>query len=296
MKKLTLMMLISLISVFCYAEEWQGYWIKAVEACEEKNYEEAGHLFDLAIETVENAGISDVPHLYVDRARLNLLLNRVELSLPDLDKALSNEKIDYQETLRALLSRFLARARLGMEQGALDDLKRFGDLKVDKPLMEMIKNKIIIRNIPDSDCYSKIMTCYFIHSGMCKSKNDIKMLKSGICLIDRADDSDCESCVEGDTEDRVCDACGFVIKPISENCLTVEGCKGWCDRTAVLGGSWCGKVFSRLRCQALCALAVYELQQGCYWCCEGGGFYKRCIKPFEDILAQIGEGCDPAWD
>jgi hypothetical protein len=288
----TLMIIASFISIFCYAEEWQNHWIKGVECCEEKQFNEASYLFDLAIESMEAEGVADHPHVYVDRARLNLLLNRTEEAISDLDKALSNEKINYQEKLRALVSRFIARAQLGIEQGALEDLKTFGELKIDKPVMEMTEKKIIIRNIPDSECYRKIMTCYFIHSGMCNSKKDIKMLKSGICLVDRACDCECENL---DSKDRRCDACGAVIQAVTKN-NSEASCRSWCDRATIAGGTWCGRVFKSGRCQGFCALVVYELQQGCYWCCEGGKFYKTCVKPFEDILAQMGQGCDPAWD
>lgn len=65
---------------------------------------------------------------------------------------------------------------------------------------------------------------------------------------------------------------------------------------AIAGAGWCGKVFKILKCQTACGWAVYEIQQGCYWCCEGKGFYKRCIKPFEDIGKYIQAPCDPMWD
>ncbi len=297
MKKFVLIAIIaSFIPILCHSEGWQEHWIKAVEYCEEKNFEEASCLFDLSIQGMEAEGVLDHPHVYVDRARLNLLLNRTEESISDLDKALSNENINAQEKLRALVSRFIARSRLGMEQGAIEDLKTFGELKIDKPTMEITRNKIIIRNIQDCDCYKKIMTCYFIHSGMCESKEDIKMLKSGIWLIERASDCGCKNCKEKNQEDRICDACGAVVHAIARDKTNDDSCRAWCDRAAVGAGTWCGKVFKSGRCQAICAVTVYELQQGCYWCCEDGNFYKKCVKPFENILAQMGQTCDPAWD
>jgi hypothetical protein len=76
----------------------------------------------------------------------------------------------------------------------------------------------------------------------------------------------------------------------------IDKCNCWCDRMAIAGAGWCGKVFKTLKCQTACGLAVYQIQQGCFWCCEGEGFYKRCIKPFEDISKYIKEPCDPMWD
>ncbi len=75
-----------------------------------------------------------------------------------------------------------------------------------------------------------------------------------------------------------------------------EECKAWCDRMTVAGATWCGKIFKGVHCQIACRLALYEIQRGCYWCCEEEGFYKRCIKPFENIAKYIKEPCDPMWD
>lgn len=287
----------SLISLSCYADSWQEHWTVAVNSCEEKRFDEANYHFDLAIQGMEDEGDESHPHVYVDRARLKMLLNRPDESLPDLDRALANKNIQYQEKLRALISRFIVRAQVGMEQGALEDLKTFGELKVDKPIIEHTKRNIIIRNMPDCDCYRKLMTCYFIHSGMCESKSNIKMLKSGICIVDKACDCGCQHCEERDSKDRICDACGMTLRATNTAINTRESnCKSYCDQGAIAGATWCGKVFKTWTCQTACGIAVYNIQQGCNWCCEGDGFYKRCVKPFEDILSRMGEGCDPAWD
>jgi len=77
---------------------------------------------------------------------------------------------------------------------------------------------------------------------------------------------------------------------------TIIGCKSLCDSTAIAAGAWCNKVFKSLPCQTGCLLAVYGLQQGCYWCCSDGAFYEKCMAPFADILGAMGNICDPAWD
>jgi tetratricopeptide (TPR) repeat protein len=278
---------------FLQANDWQEYWIKAVEQCDKKEYDSAKELFDLAICLMEENRDLDHPYIYVDRARLNLLLENNVSALADLDKALSNEKITKREKSRAIISRLIARSRLGMEKGVLEDLKNFAENSEDRPVFEKTKDHIIIRNVPDCSCYNKLMTCYFIHSGVCFSKNDIQKLSSGIWLVKK--DCSCKECNEILNNDRLCDACGSIIQADS-NKEKIETCKGWCDRMAVAGASWCAKVFKTLKCQTACALAVYQIQQGCYWCCEGEGFYKRCIKPFEDIGKYIQAPCDPMWD
>lgn len=275
------------------ANDWQTYWIKAVEECDKKEYDSAQKMFDLAIYSMEENKDLDHPYVYVDRARLNLLLENNEFALADLDKALSNEKITKSEKSRAAISRMIARSRLGIEKGVLDDLKLFAENSENRPTFEKTREYLIIRNVPDCSCYTNLMTCYFIHSGVCLSKNDIQKLNSGIWLIKK--ECGCQNCKDILTGDRLCDACGAMITA-QNNREQIDACNGWCDRMAIAGAGWCGKTFKTLKCQTACGWAVYEIQQGCYWCCDGEGFYKRCIKPFEDIGKYIQAPCDPMWD
>lgn len=187
----------------------------------------------------------------------------------------------------------IARSRLGMDQGVLEDLKLFAETSENRPSFERTKEHIIIRNVPDCSCYRDLMTCYFIHSGICFSKDDIQTLNSGIWIIKK--NCGCQKCIEILNNDRICDACGSMIR-VQNTQAKIDDCKGWCDRLAIAGAAWCGKAFKTFRCQAACGLAVHEIQQGCYWCCEGDGFYKRCVKPFEEIGKYIQAPCDPMWD
>lgn len=184
--KVILAITISFFFVCCQAETWQEYWIAAVNFCEDQNYDKASEYFDKAVAGMEQEGDFDHPHVYVDRARLKMLLNQHNESLADLDKALSNENIQYQDRERALVSRIGVRSNLGMDQGVLEDLKAFGEMKVDKPIVEHTKTHLIIRNAPNCDCYRKLMTYYFTHSGMCESENDIKILNSRTWIINKS--------------------------------------------------------------------------------------------------------------
>jgi hypothetical protein len=276
------------------ASSWQDYWIKAVENCDQRSYDVANEMFDLAIAYMEKEGDTNHPYVYVDRARLNLLLEKNELAIADLDKALANDKITQQEKSRAAISRMIARSRLGMDKGVLEDLKLFAETSENKPIMEKTREHIIIRNVPNCSCYRNLMTSYFIDSGMCESKDDIQMLNSGIWLIRRKGDCGCNKDEEKSRLDNNFNPyiAGSKINRHEQR----DSCRAWCDRMAIAGAGWCGKVFKRLDCQTACGWAVYEIQQGCYWCCDGEGFYKRCIKPFENIADYIQAPCDPMWD
>lgn len=278
--------------------EWQDDWSDAIIACKENHLEEAEFLFGKAICEMEQKKDQTHPEIYVDRSRLYLLLERNLECISDIDMALSFDCLTGEELTRAIVTRWLARSKLGLVEDAINDLDYFASVnKENLPKKEVTKKYIIIRNIPECECYRNIMTCYYIHSGICDSKEDITMTESGICIIKRAKNCGCNDCEEKKALERNCDACGRrILKPQCANQDTMKGCKDMCDRMAVAGGVWCGAKFKTGRCQAACALAVNEIRNGCHWCCKDGGFYDNCIKPFADILAMMGNVCDPAWD
>jgi hypothetical protein len=80
------------------------------------------------------------------------------------------------------------------------------------------------------------MTCYFIHSGVCLSKNDIQKLNPGIWLVKR--NCGCKNCEGILNHDRLGDACGTTIRAVNTQ-EQMDTCKGWCDRMAIAGVGWC---------------------------------------------------------
>jgi tetratricopeptide (TPR) repeat protein len=129
-----------IMNVYANASDWREYWVKAVEQCDKKEYDTAREMFDLAVYFMEENKDLDHPYVYVDRARLNLLLENNQLALADLDKALSNKKITRSEKSRAAISRMIARSRLGMDKGVLEDLKLFAESSENRPVLRKQKN------------------------------------------------------------------------------------------------------------------------------------------------------------
>lgn len=111
------------------------------------------------------------------------------------------------------------------------------------------------------------------------------MFKSGICIAKRIKKCNCTDSSRNEKN----------LKP-SNSQLSNESCQSWCNRSAVAGSAWCGKVFKAAHCQVACLLAVELLREGCNWCCAEGTVYKRCIKPFENIADYVKAPCDPYWD
>jgi hypothetical protein len=295
MKKFLFFIFIS-YSLFLSANEnmdnWKYYWIKAIEACNDAEYIEAENNFSIAINLMEQSNDSEHPNIYVDHARLYLLLKKYHESLDRIEVALNSNKLSEKEKLRAIITRIAAKSQLGISEGILEDVKFIGENY--SPKIESTEKKIIIRDVPKCECYQKIMTCYYIHSGICNSKNDIKILNSGIWTINKTNENTCGSC---QSSEKVCDACGQTITQVDKKVdNNVEKCKAWCDANTIVATAWCTKTFKTPACQAACILAVYTIQKGCHCCCSNGDFYEKCIKPFGYITDYIKEPCDPLWD
>jgi hypothetical protein len=215
MCRLIFTLLMSLISFSCRADSWHANWAMAVAAYQVNDFEEARLYFDLAVEGMEAEGDLDHPHVYVDRAKLKILLNLPEESLSDLDKALANKTISNEEMIRALKSRSGARLSVGMDSGALQDLETLVAAEDNKPVVEYTDTQIIVSNLPNCHCYQDALTCRFIHAGLCLSKKDVTVLKSGICLIQKVHNCGCTKCNIRDANERICDVCGMKLPPIN---------------------------------------------------------------------------------
>lgn len=47
-------------------------------------------------------------------------------------------------------------------------------------------------------------------------------------------------------------------------------------------------VFKTVKCRVACREVVDYCRSVCFRCCEGDGFYKNCVKPFENFLERVG--------
>lgn len=269
-------------------QSWQENWSAAVFHCQQSHYAEAEGLFTAAIAELESLRDDAHPFVYVDRARLFLLLGRNEEVLSDIGKVIFSDHLTLNERIRAVVTRLMAHARLGMRKEVLADLRYFAEINEENmPFAEITDKHIIVRNIPDSKCYKEIMTCYYIHSGICKGVRNIHMA-NGIWVIDRATDFE--------NEDKICEACGRLIKVRNPKEIAYKECKGHCDRATYQATTWCSKSFKKTWCQVACVTAVYELQRNCHLCCRNENDYHTCIQPFEDILGAMDQICNPDWD
>lgn len=276
-----------------FASNWEDDWTSAVECCATNDYFGAEKHFDKCIATLESENDETHPHVYVDRARLYSLLDRYQEALADLNKAIPNKNLKENDLHRALVTRISAHLNLEMEDEALQDYYEFKKVNPNFPKIEYTKSRVIIRNVPDCTCYKAMAKAFLVSSEICEKEEDIQILDSGTIIAKR------KKCNCGC--DKMPKAMMKAAKkpqpaPAPTKEEQVQNCKYWCDKSALAGTAWCMKVFKKWHCQTGCVFAVDLIKDGCYWCCQDGNFYQRCVKPFEDILSRMATPCDPAWD
>lgn len=155
---------------------WEEQWVKAVQACQDKRYKEAEILFSGAISELQ-----DDPkhaHVYIDRGRLYLLLDRDEEALRDIEKGLSYDLYG-DDKLRAIVSKVVVLCRLGRHDEAEESRQILRTLQ-SSPQLEVYDDFVIIRNVPECEC-SKEMLRQYVADVFCDSINDVSC-ENGVCI------------------------------------------------------------------------------------------------------------------
>lgn len=278
-----LMLVLSFCTSYCEAS-FEDSWCKAIENCEAKDFIQAELNFSEAIIKMEESKDNSRPDVYVDRGRLYMLLNRYDEALLDLNKALISPQLVQQERIRGLVSKIITCGNLGLEsRSELKELKR---LYPNFPKIEETESRVIIKNVPDCECYKNILKSYYIGFGICENESDINIMRSGTCIVNK--------------KSKTCNCKrkqNSTISGLSDSANRVEECEFWCDKLAKAGDVWCGTHFKTVKCQIACIAAVELINYGCHWCCTTGDFHGKCIEPFSDILAKMDSKiCTPDWD
>jgi hypothetical protein len=278
MKKIILNSLLIFATLFASAsslnasEQWKEHWVKSQDSYKAKDAPWALCEIMMALGAMTQQELYENVWVFIDRANIYYALDRYEDALDDADYVLSKNNITKIERERALLARIFC----------LYKLKQYDEVNIAEaelervhgayPIIEDGETYIIIRNVPECDCYKKMMSTIFLKSGVCESEKDITF-SNGI---------------------------GMIKKKVTYLCQqekdSIATCKKWCDEVADGAIGYCNHKFGNFACLLVCQQIVKGLKNGCYWCCQGKGFYQNCVEPFKDILQYMGENCNPDMD
>lgn len=273
---------------------WEEDWSNGVHCCVNQDYVSAEENFNKAIVQLEFDKDISHPHVYVDRGRLYSFLGRDTEALLDLNIARESPFLHGDDKLRAVVTRLITYYRLNMIEESKVELEVFKSI-YSCPKLEVYKDTVIIRNIPDCECTKNLLKA-FVATSFCDSEDDVN-ISNGICIGKRkvcncVSDEDKNDQKEDRLEDK--NESVKIFHKASQS--SISDCKWYCDKMQVAGNIFCAGTFKFFRCQAVCIATVELIKDGCYWCCDSGNMYKKCVKPFEDIVGHMGRGCDPAWD
>jgi hypothetical protein len=255
--------------------------------CKEKNFCDAEALITRAIDMIEQNCI-EAPYVYIERARIRIILNKNTEALEDLNYILTCKNVNLSDKSNMLILRHIACNACGIFEDAQNSWEEYKACNV-MPEYDETDEYLVIRNMPNCSCYRKLIVGYHLEMGICKNLSDIKMIDENTCIINKTIGI---SVFEGWKEDNL-----ITIKVLGGDHPAEDDCEGWCDYMAIVGDGWCGATFKTPPCIAACCMAVEFIKKKlCYRCCTNGEFYRNCIEPFARILDYIKEPCDPMWD
>lgn len=211
MKKIIIIFtFLTLISSLSFAENWQEKWTEAASYLETAEFTEGKNLLDEAIILMEEEMDENHPYIYIDRARVNIILGNDEPAYLDLEKALASQYLSGEEKVRALTTKIFLNKRLSLDATVLEDFKAFKQL-IEIPKIEIKEKYIIVRNTPKNEFYKQLMTCYLIHSGICYDAEELKWLNSNTLLANTH--CGCPKCTKEYAKTRECDNCHHTVSP-----------------------------------------------------------------------------------
>ena len=162
------------ITVFftSFADNWRSHWQNGLSLSSKSLFVEAKSEFDEAVALMEEKDLEKYPFVLVHRAENDRFLGNNEKALHDTEIALQSKNITQEERLICGLTRISIFAKIGEEQRALDEYKKY---VIDCPLFpkyDFLEEMIIIRNIPSCECYKKLSRD-FILAEYCENEKDL---------------------------------------------------------------------------------------------------------------------------
>jgi tetratricopeptide (TPR) repeat protein len=157
---------------FCAESDWKDFWYKGITYFHQEQYQEASLEFDQAVLLMSEEDLDLHPYVLTYRADANYQLRNYSRVLRDTEIALRSKHLTDYERFVCGSKRVGAFNILGNEKAAVKEYKKY---IVDCPLFpkkEFSKDKITIRNMPDSECYKEAERMY-LREEYCEKDEDI---------------------------------------------------------------------------------------------------------------------------
>jgi tetratricopeptide (TPR) repeat protein len=301
-----LSLLFSMGGFACEKEmDWIEHYVLAQEAVGRKDGNTAIEEFTKAIDLQSNKLF-----LYVQRGQIYEKKHQWEDAVKDFTYVIESPNVHPSILLRALYGRGYCYLKIdGLKNYILDktastrtddDWNRAKAMDTGLVHEEENENYSIEWNVPEGNIhnpefkreYSKIM----VEVENCHSVDDVMFFDNWTIVKKlKKDKPSCQECFDENPRlkknipSRV--ECGQDLKSTLtkiNNPTDETDCKWWCDRISESADMMCLEHFKSGKCQYVCIKVVEKTKSWCYSCCAGDGFYKNCVKPFENFLARVG--------
>lgn len=280
-------------------EDWICHYVRAEQAYADHNGPVAIEEFTKAIKLVP-----DQLFLYVERARIYEKMKNYQAALKDLSLVIDSPKAHNQDLIPALWGR----AKIYMILEDFENMDKDYDsvLAIDPSRLENEINDqyMILRNISpyliNDPQFQEAYTSGMIELGYCNSPEDVTYIENGVAIVKRKSgcgSNECQVCKKKVTNRAHCENCGInsalAYETKVNNPTKETDCTYWCKRISKTAEIGC-EAFKTTKCRIACRQLVSWLKSQCFSCCNGGGFYVNCVKPFENYLEKVG--CqEPIW-
>jgi len=268
------------LSSVCFADEnWQQHWENGRVFLSVAQHEKATLEFDHAVSLMSEEEITEYPFVLVDRAESEYSLGNYTKVMNVTEKALSSTNLTDHERLECGMKRIAALMKLGQEDAAVEEYKKYVIGCPLFPKYDYFKEKIIIRNMPDCEDYKKFARNLMI-SNFC-NENDISEYDN-TWVVNITKKYNCQIKKGNNINYAPRDSAHKKRGPAE-----AYACCGTVNKLAVAANVICGCVstpfgpVTSTTCKVACALFIEGLRQAGEWCCNNGGIEEKCWKNFE---------------
>jgi hypothetical protein len=280
MMKKSLFLAMLLLSSICFANEtWQQHLENGYLFFSNLDFENASLDFDQAINLMSEDEHEQFPYVLVARAENNYFLKNYAKVLEDTEKALESKYLTDFERLICGIHRIAVFMQRSDEDFAVEEYKKYIIGCPLFPKYDRFEEKIVIRNVPDCNCY-KNCAKQLLMSKHCTQEKDIReygntwiiditknydsLKETKNAITHRRSPEEVQACCN--TCNRLSTAANFIC-----NCLPIP---------PQLGGS-----ITKNACRISCPMYVEMLREDCEACCndEEG----KCWGTFESWKKQF---------